>query len=258
MNIFITLICAILLLNVEAKEKSVLKIGSGVSFISIPEYIGSSNQKSFLLPYPYIYYKNKNTTIEKNKIFKHLYKKNNVKIDISISGTIPVESRINSLRYGMNNLDPTIEVGPNFIFGVLKNNSSFVNIEFPLRTIWSVNLSNINSLGYNFSPNIYIKYFLNTYFELNIRSGFTFASKKYNNYFYEVKDKYMTQNRDKYQSYSGYTGYKNTFSLLYRNKNILVSSFARYYDLKEVVFKNSPLVSSSYSLFYGMAISYIF
>jgi len=248
------------LISIEAKEKTVQAVGMGISYISLPEYIGSSNQQQFLLPYPYIYYKSEKLTIKKNKISNHLYKKANQAIDISFSGTVPVKCDKDSLRYGMIDLDPTFEVGPNFIHKLYKfeDKKSYINIEFPVRTVWAVNLKHIRSIGYNFSPNIYLKYFYSDNLTMSFSSGPTFATSKYNDYFYAVNNESVNNSREEFNSSGGYTGLKNSIVFSYEKDKLIMSSFLRYYDLENVKFENSPLVSKKNAFFYGMFLSYVF
>lgn len=255
------LFIAVVLINYsEAKESNHLNIGAGLSFISVPEYIGSSLQKQYILPYPYIYYDSEDFTIEKNMLFRHLYHSKNVLIDLSFSGTLPVKSDSESLRFNMEELDPTIEIGPNFIYKLFyfDDEKSYISIELPVRSVWSIDFTNIHQEGYISNPNIYSKYYINKDTQLELSTGPTFASKEYHNYFYEVTLKDKTVNRSEYHSKSGYGGWKTSIGITHEKNNIWYGAFVRYYNLNNAVFLDSPLVSNNSALFYGVAISYIF
>jgi len=250
----------IMVLNLNAKDKTIVKIGAALTYVSLPEYIGSSNRLSYLFPHPTVYYKSKSFTVEKNKVFNHLYKKNKLSIDISFSGTVPVKNDKKSLRFEMDDLDPTLEVGPNFMYKLTsnKNKKYYINIEVPVRSIWSLNLKQINNVGYSFSPKIYSKYKFNKRNNISFSFGPTFASSKYNNYFYEVKLHESNANREIYTSSSGYTGWANSIVYRHERKKMAISFFLKQYDLKDAKFEDSPLVAKRYSTFYGGGISYLF
>ncbi len=246
-------------IGLQAEDNTTKKLGIGISFISLPEYIGSSVQKNLFFPYPYIYYDSDNLTIEKNKVFGHLYS-NDFNIDLSLSGTMPVKNDDNSLRYEMKQLDPTLETGIKFIYKMVyfKNTNSYISIELPIRTVWSVDISNTNNIGYITDPNLHINYYFTNLLQLQLTFGPVFATKKYYNYFYEVTSKDTTPTREKYSSQSGYGGWRNTIGIAYEEKSFWYGAFIKYYNLKDSKFENSPLVDKSSAVFYGLAISYIF
>jgi outer membrane scaffolding protein for murein synthesis (MipA/OmpV family) len=256
--LLITLV--IFIYQLEAKNNSELKLGAGFSFISVPEYIGSSSQKQYIVPYPYIYYKNNDITFEKNILFGHIYRKNDFSIDLSMSGTLPVKSDYSSLRYGMAQLDPTLEIGSNFIYKLFNftNTHNYISIKLPIRTVFSLKLLNTHQQGYITNPNLYFQYYINQFIKLELSTGATYGTKKYHNYFYEVNSEDTTINRIEYHTKSGFGGWKTTAGLSYEKDNIWYGTFIRYYDLQNTIFLNSPLVDTNHSLFYGIALSYIF
>jgi len=242
-----------------AKEISSLRVGAGMSFVSLPEYIGSAEQKNYIFPYPYVYYNSENFTLEENTLFRHLYHSENFVVDLSFSGTLPVESDKDSLRYGMKKLDPTLEIGPNFIYKLVYfNETSYLSLELPIRTVFSIDFPKMKSQGYLTNPNLYIKYFIQQNLKIELSTGPTFANKKYYNYFYEVKQNDVTVKRKKYQSKSGYGGWKSTIGISQENDKIWYGGFMRYYDLTNAKYIDSSLVNDSKALFFGVAISYIF
>ncbi len=263
MSLLKAIIFLIILLNqiVASDENTNLNLGGGIAYISLPEYIGSSGQKNYLVPYPYIYYTSKNLTIEKNTIFNHLYRSANFEIDISLSGTLPVKDSIHSLRTGMKQLDPTLEIGPNFIYKLIhfEDKKGYLSFEMPIRIILSTDFSDLNHQGYVTNPNLYIKYYLQHTSQIEFSSGPSYNTRKYNNYFYEVTSNDMTEKREEYHSKGGYGGWKTTLGLSSTAfENIWLGAFIRYYNLNHAVFTDSPLVSKENALFYGLAFSYIF
>ena len=256
--IFLTFI--FLISQLQAKEPTELKLGVGLSLISMPGYIGSSVQKQYIFPYPYIHYESEYLTVEKNMLFNHLYHANNFDIDLSLSGTLSVKNDSNSPRYNMKQLDPTLEVGPNFIYKLFnfKDKKSYLSIELPVRAVVSIDFPDIHHEGYITNPNLYLKYYTAKDIQLELSTGPTFATKDYYNYFYEVTAKDVTAHRQEYHSIGGFGGWKSTSGLSYQNNNIWYGAFVRYYNLNNAKFIDSPLVNQHSAVFYGTAISYIF
>jgi len=231
--------------------------GIGVASINIPEYIGSSNSKVLVVPFPYIDYKSKTLNIKKNRLFNNLFLSNLMKIELSLSGTIPVKSDISSLRYNMEDLDPTLEIGPNFIFNLLEQNNYLLTFELPLRSIFSVNSKKIDYIGLNLTPKVVFEYEYN-YLTIFLSTGPTFSNKKYNNYFYEVKSYDSTLIRPMYNSSGGYSGWKSSIGISITKNEFYYGAYVRYYNLSNAKFENSPLVDTKKAIFAGLSCAYIF
>lgn len=243
-----------------AEESNKLKLGVGLSSLWVPEYIGSSVQKQYILPYPYIYYASEKLTVEKNMLFGHLYNSKDFDIDLSFSGTLPVRSDSHSLRYGMQQLDPTIEIGPNFIYTLynFEDNYSYLSVELPIRSVWSVDFPNMHHIGYITNPNMNLNYYFQTHLQLEVNTGPTFATKDYHNYFYKVSSFDITSKRPEYNGAGGYSGWKSSVGVSYEKGNVWYGAFVKYYNLSNAIFMDSPLVEQNNAIFYGVAISYIF
>ena len=240
----------------NASDNKVLNYGIGISYINISQYIGAKNTLNYVLPYPYLYYSSKKVTIEKNRLFKHIYNSEKFKIDMSFSGTVPVKSDKNSLRYGMEDLDLTLEAGPNFIYKYIRIKNIDVSLNLPVRGAFSIG-NGIKSVGYLYNPNISFLYHKYN-FEFEAQIGASYASENYYNYFYEVKQKDATINRNMYSSKGGFGGYKSSVGFSYLTKHMFYGGFIRYYDLKKAVFKDSSLVNSNHATFVAVKIGYIF
>jgi len=253
-KLIFSLLFIITILN--GKDDYRLDYGIGVAYINIPEYIGAKNTIQYVLPYPYIYYSSKKLTIEKNSLFKHIYNSKKFKIDMSFSGTVPVKSDSDSLRYGMDDLDLTLEAGPNFIYKYLRYDNVSIDLNLPIRAAFSVGDS-INYIGYLYNPNISLRYYIND-LEIEAQAGVVYADDNYYSYFYDVDTNDVTNTRYQYSSKSGFGGYKTSIGFSYIQKDMFYGGFIRYYDLSDAVFKDSSLVDSNHATFVAFKIGYIF
>ena len=60
----------------HAVVASELEIGAGVFYASLPDYLGSDEQSSYLLPLPYLYYKNDKFELDRNVFTGYLWRSN--------------------------------------------------------------------------------------------------------------------------------------------------------------------------------------
>jgi len=250
------LVLLLIFSTLNSKENYTLDYGIGIAYINIPQYIGAKNTLQYTLPYPYLYYSSKKVTIEKNRLFKHIYNSKRIKIDMSFSGTVPVKSDEESLRYGMKDLDLTLEAGPNFIYKYIRVKNINIDFNLPIRAAFKIGNS-IDNIGYLYNPNISFKYYKYK-FEFEAQIGASYANDNYYNYFYEVKSKDVTSSRYEYSSKGGFGGYKSSIGFSYLTKHMFYGGFIRYYDLKNAVFKDSSLVNSNHAIFVAFKIGYIF
>ncbi len=95
-----------------AEEHPLWELGVGVGAITLPDYRGSDESHTYVLPVPYFVYRGEHLKADRNGVRGMLYDSDKVDLNISISGTIPVHSKDNAARRGMADLKPAIEVGP--------------------------------------------------------------------------------------------------------------------------------------------------
>ena len=99
-----------------AEELPRLELGIGVTSIHLPDYRGSSEQRNYLLPLPFVIYRGENIRADRDGIRGLLFKHPRMALNVSIGGYVPVDSADNPQREGMSDLDPTFEVGPSLNF----------------------------------------------------------------------------------------------------------------------------------------------
>lgn len=85
--------------------QTLFEVGAGISVVDIPHYAGSEQSESYALPFPYFKYESKKVSLNRDGLKRYLLKSENWDLDISFSGTIPVDSDKNEARRGMSDLD---------------------------------------------------------------------------------------------------------------------------------------------------------
>ncbi|NQY25210.1 MAG: MipA/OmpV family protein [Campylobacteraceae bacterium] len=251
------LILLIFAMSLFGKETSSLTYGLGLGFISVPSYIGSKERKNLFLPFPYIEYRSDKININRDEIYSDYFKTQKSKVQLSLRGMLPVKSK-DSKREGMDDLDATLEVGPNFIYHLKQNKMSSLDLEFPVRAVFSVGSSGIRYQGYLANVNLHYKEEFSNNIKLTLKTGLVWGDSDYHNYFYEIKKNDVTSNRSEYHASSGYGGWQNSIGLSKKDDKFWYGMFVKYYNLDKVSYSKSPLVETKSALFYGLAFSYLF
>lgn len=241
--------------SLKAEEKSVY--GLGISVLSAPAYIGSNKQNLYVVPFPYIEYRGKYFNIDKDKIYNELYNTEKTKVEISLRGMLPVDSR-NTAREGMPDLDAIIEIGPKIIYNLFSKDDMKIDLELPIRANFSIGDSLFDYQGYFSSFDLKYENSIFDNYKISFISGLGYSNKKINNYYYEVESKYVNENRREYHSSSGYSDFHNSLSITKKDKSFWYGGFIKHYYIDGAVYKESPLVETDNALFLGIASSYLF
>ena len=77
----------------------------------------------------------------------------NVELDISLSGSFAIDSDDNDARRGLPDLDYLGEVGPRLQITIARAaRHAKIDLELPLRAVFSTDLSDLDYRGVTFSP----------------------------------------------------------------------------------------------------------
>lgn len=240
-----------------ATEKGAWVFGVGIASVNgVPEYIGSNETKSLIIPVPYIYYNGPKLKISQSGISGKLFNSENLYVSLSLSGAIPVDSSKNNARKGMDDIDGVLEYGPSFKYflkgGDSDNNAFFIDVNFrEARTFKN------NSLNFSSSPSIVFRkrleedYFLG-HVSISGSFKFEFVSDKYAQTFYGVDPVFATQDREQYKAQGGYAGFRFNTGLRWQKDNQIVSLFFAHSDISSAKYASSSLVkTTTHNLFGG-------
>jgi len=72
----------------------VWELGLGPALLSFPDYPGSNEQNTLVLPFPHIVYRGENFQINQRELIKPLFKRSNVELSLSVSGVFPFRVKI--------------------------------------------------------------------------------------------------------------------------------------------------------------------
>ena len=245
----------------RSAELPLWEAGAGIAVFDFPDYRGSDERHTLILPIPYLVYRGDFLKADRDNIRGQFYKDNRLDLHLSVNGSIPVESSENSARQGMPDLDPTLEIGPNLTVMLLRSDTMHLALRLPVRAVIATDLSYVRYVGWVFEPQINVDFydrFPGPGWNLGFAAGPLFGDQRYHNYFYGVAPQFATSVRPAYEAGSGYSGAQLVASLSKRYPSYWVGGFMRADTLSGAVFETSPLVRQKEAFSIGVAASWIF
>ena len=244
-------------------EKPLWELGAGVALLRMPDYRGSDESRLYLLPYPYIIYRCDILRVDRERISGRIFKTDRLLLDVSIHGSVPVDSSKNSARSGMPDLDPTFEIGPSLNIKLLENKQDRykLNLTLPVRAAFSTDFSSVSRQGWVVNPKLNFEkddIIPETGLNLGISAGPMFANSDYHSYYYTVEPVYATASRPSYSAGGGYSGSAITVGLNKEFKQLVFNAFVSMDFLQGSVYEDSPLVKTKNSVMCGLTVSWIF
>ena len=257
-------ICLMLLnlmpLGSHAGDAPLWEAGAGVAVIDFPDYRGSDERQTYVLPVPYVVYRGKFLKVDRENVRGLFFKSDKAELDVSLNGSVPVKSSDNRARDGMPDLEPTLEIGPSLNLFLLHSDEKKTNLDLrlPLRPVIDIKTE---YLGYVFQPQLDLDVHDiggNADWNLGIGAGPIFADQRYHQYLYGVDPAYATASRPAYSARGGYAGSQFVSALSKRFPHYWVGGFVKWDSLHGAVIEDSPLVTSKQNFTAGFAVSWIF
>jgi len=240
-------------------KKPLWELGVGVAGLRLPDYRGSDQSRSYLLPLPYIVYRGTWLKADRDGARALLLDTQRVKVDVSVAASTPTRSKDNAARAGMPNLPAVGEIGPNLNYtlaGSVQNHWK-LDLRLPLRAAVTLQRSP-QFIGTTFSPHLNLDLGgVAGGWNVGMLTGPLFADRKYHEHFYGVDAAYATPERPAYQAHGGYAGWQALAATSRRFGNTWVGAFVRYDSLHGAAFEDSPLVRRNSALTFGFGISWI-
>lgn len=240
------------------------EMGAGVGVINVPHYRGSETVVDVALPFPYIIYRGDFLRVDREDgIRGKLFQSPDISLDLSLAGSIPVPDTDDGARSDMPGLDPLVEAGAELTINMWRSADNNQRFQFvaPFRFVYSIGDPILKYQGWTLTP--YLNYRIHqrgseSLTRYNISFGPIYADSRYHDYFYQVRPKYATSEREVYDAERGYSGSRITISISRNTKKYLLGAFARYDNLDQAVFEDSPLVETGNYLAVGFVFGWIF
>jgi outer membrane scaffolding protein for murein synthesis (MipA/OmpV family) len=252
---------ALAALSVRAELKPELELGVGVGMVNFPIYRGAEERRSWLLPVPYFDYNGDKLQINRDRLRSRLFRSDRIELDISVSGSVPVNSSDTTARKGMDDIDAILEVGPllNVHLYYDERKQTNLDLRLPVRAVLPVRPYRIDHQGWIFQPalNLDLRNVWQSGWNMGLQAALVYGDQGYTQYFYNVAPQFATATRPAYSTTGGYGGSQFTTALSRRKSGMWMGGFLRWDNLSGAVFEDSPLVTRKQSFALGFAVSWI-
>jgi outer membrane protein len=244
----------------EEEPPPLWEVGAGVAVTSFPDYRGSDEGHTYILPIPYLVYQGKYFKVDRQGARGNLARSDNFQLDVSASIGPPASSEENSARSGMPDLDATLELGPSLRWRLYQggDGKGSLTAHFPIRTVVVTDFSYVDNIGWFFSPQLSYDSVILGGWKFGVSAGPVYAAQRFHEYYYEVRPQFATPTRPAYDVRGGYSGFRTTLTTSRRFDRWWVGAFVRYDNLSGAVFEDSPLMRTDHSVVAGVALSRIF
>jgi outer membrane protein len=261
----VSFLCLLLIFSSNSLAEQTLpkwEFGLGPALLSYPDYPGSKEQNQLLIPLPYIVYRGEDFSINQQAITKPFLKTPTVELDLSLSGSIPVSSKDNKKRTGMEDLDGSIGLGPVLKYQLYQHQLNELKFELPIRAIIASDFKSIHQEGWVANPGIFY-YYRDDFtqkqrIKLTVGATANFADAQNHNYYYGVDSDYATLDRPAYKTTDGFSGMSYHLALNYHFDQFWLGGFWRGLDMSQAVYKESPLVETQFSNMFGLTLTWNF
>ena len=246
----------------RAEQLPLWEAGVGIAAISLPDYRGSNERQAWVLPYPYIVYRGEFLQADERRVRGLFFKSDRLELDVSVNGSVPVDSNENDARRGMPDLDGTLEIGPalNVLLTQSEHSKSRLELRLPVRAVLASDFSYVRQVGWVFHPHLNLDVadpLGYAGWNLGLLAGPLVTDRRYNRYFYGVEQPFATANRPAYGAGGGYAGTQLIAALSKRYRQFWVGGFVKWDTLNGAAFADSPLVKDKQGVSAGFSIAWV-
>lgn len=238
--------------------KPLWELGLGASVVRLPDYRGSNQSRTYLLPLPYIVYRGTWLKSDRDGTRAMLFDSPRVKLDVSFGAAAPARGD-NAAREGMPDLPGNLEVGPslNITLDQEVRKRWTLDLRLPLRGVVTLE-SSPRDAGATFSPNLNFDLKDPAHgWNIGLLTGPLFANRRYHEQYYQVDPAHARPDRPAYQTRGGYAGWQTIASTSKRFGHVWFGAFARLENLNGAVYQDSPLVKRNSALTVGFGVSWV-
>lgn len=242
-------------------QKIKWELGAGLAGFDIPLYIGSAQNKQYMVPVPYVKLKTEYLEFDKG-LRGFLFTSETMRLDISADAGVPVRSKDSVVRQGMPNLNTVLQLGPSLEITMSGSRTGLdeLRLEFPVRVALATDIKNTENIGWVFEPRFTYdgRRELKQGLAYSATLGLRYATRDYHAYYYDVDPVYATPQRPAFSSDKGYSGLIANFAASWRDEDMIYWATLRYRNLNNSAYENSPLVEVKDYYFFGAGLTWVF
>lgn len=232
------------------------ELGIGLSAFTVPDYIGSDESGYFALPFPYFVYRGEKWKVDREALRGKIFSSERLSLDVSMSGSLPVDSEDNRARKGMEDLNLVAEIGPNLRYLLVSGDLGRVWLEFPVRSVFDTDFTYLDHTGWITTPGVrWMRELAGISFDG--RAALQFGDNGYHGYFYGVPIRDVTATRPEYEAKTGYSGLRLAFGGSRRWGRFWLGAFVRYANVDGATFEGSPLVETDHGVTAGFGVAWV-
>lgn len=241
--------------KVAYRDVPVWEVGFGGVTTSLPHYPGSDQRRILALPFPYLVYRSDWLRVDGGSVSGVFVEDENLVVDVSLNGSLSVNSDDNDARDGMDDLDFTVELGPSIEYKLTDFDSRLgrVDARVAVRAVLSTDFGSLDYQGLVFNPSVKAIWNFQPRWNSSLQLSSRWATADFHDYFYGVDDEFATPDRAAYDGTSGYSGTRLSGSLWYRGESYSVGLFAVQGLLGGSVYDDSPLFRQNSSTTVGVS-----
>jgi outer membrane scaffolding protein for murein synthesis (MipA/OmpV family) len=243
------------------EEQPLWEFGAGGGFVDVPNYPASSERNFVGLAAPYVIYRGDVFRLGGSGGARAVVvEQSDFELDISIGGAFAADSEDNTAREGMPELDFLFEIGPQLVYRLQDfkfehGGLGRLKMRLQARAVFSTDIKRIDQRGYVFEPELSYQQrgvlFKDT--ALNLSLSTMFATEDLHDYFYQVDEPFVTEDRQAYDASGGYLGSELSLSLSFpimSNMRAFLAGSARFHQ--GAANQDSPLFEKDITYSYGL------
>lgn len=229
------------------------RAGLGLAAFAGPQYPGSSSDRAYAYPLPYLAYHGRRFTFDRNRASLRL--RHHWRLGVSADGTPPVTSHEVDARIGMPNLDATLEIGPDLAYVVPSGPGhprTVFGLLYRAREALGSGFS-VHQAGYTGGPYGQLVWGRKPW-RFSGSLSVLFGDRRSNGYFFDVAPASAISGRPVYSAPAGYAGTEWTVTASRHYARAWAGAFVRVADYQGAAFAASPLLKSSLTVMVGFAV----
>ncbi|MFT8243689.1 MipA/OmpV family protein [Roseomonas sp. BN140053] len=241
----------------------VLEAGIGGGGGWLPDYPAAGQNHVQGIGFPYVIYRGEILRSDDQGVRGRVYRSGGVGIDLSLGGAFPSSSSKNDARRGMPDLDWQGEVGPALRLTLWRDPAAprRVNLELPVRAVFSSDLTSVHYRGVVFSPELAFEQYGLGFPGARLRAGIgpIVATGRLMDYFYRVEPRFVRPDRPAFDAEGGYLGTRLQFS--YRvpvTDRLSVVGGGRVENFSGATNSDSPLFRRDWNLSLALGVAFSF
>lgn len=246
--------------NISSDSLPKWEVGIGAGAIHLPHYPGSNQSRNLGLALPYFIYRGDFLQASRSGIRTIFYNDENWKLDVSLGGSISVDSDDNDARRGMEDLDWIGEIGPRLSYTAIENDQQTLVFRLPIRAAFSTDFRELQYQGWIASFEAKHRQTISSKFDLTTKFSSSYADKGFHDYFYGVDSNEvdLSIGRQQYAAKQGYNGTALSASLGWRHKRWYAALYGGAESYSGAAFRDSPLFKQSQGLYAGAFVIWSF